>query len=241
MSLFGVDLTGEKKPVREVLSSVVREDIKPVIQDSIKEAEGAISRVIGETSKHLDEKIDRVADEIHNQRNITKQEIEELIDYAAIKFSRVIDERVTNLRQQVSDLVDDKARQLKDELENAAVRSRRQLWMNASVAVGTSASIALVAVLYRKLGNNEIDLFTTFRIIFMSMTLGSAALLVVKLWRRYDALNAGSKNMIQVVVGYAGMFRPNRAGGLFALTFVLALIWALLTFYQSPLQMLLSP
>lgn len=237
MALFGVDLSGEKKP----LSAVIRDDLQPIIRESIQEAESAISRVISESSKQLDIKIDKIADEIHNQRKITKQDIEELIDYASNKFADVVDERVNNLRHQVSELVDSKTQFIKIELENAALRSRKQLWMNASVAIGTSILIAIVAVFYKRLGNNEIDLFTIFRIIFMSMTVGSLALLILKLWRRYANLNIASKTMIQVLSGYAGMLRPNGAVGLFAFTIALALVWVLLVFYEIPLQKLLSP
>lgn len=237
MAILNFDLSNEANQIKEMLSVVVREDLQPVIKESIQDAEEAISRVINQSSNQLDEKIDKIADELHNQRKITKQEIEEIINYASSKFSAAIDERVASF----SELVDSKAKQLRGELESAAVRSRTQLWMNASVAIGTSVFIALVALLYRKLSDNEIDLFTTFRIIFMSMTLGSFALLVVKLWRRYKKLDTHSKNLIQVLSGYAGMLRPNGAVGLFALTLALALIWALLQVYHTPLQKLISP
>ena len=235
MALFGIDVTNENKP----FSAIIREDIQPVIRDSIQDAEVAISKAIGESSRQLDIKIDKIANEIHNQRKITKQDIEQLIDYASCKFAEAVDERVNNLRHQVSELVDAKAQLLKDELENAAVRSRKQLWMNASVAIGTSILIAIIAVFYKRLGNNEIDLFTTFRIIFMSMTIGAFTLLLLKLWRKYISMNLNSKNLIQVVTSYAGMFRPNGAAGLFIITLVLALVWMLLVFYQMPLQKLL--
>lgn len=187
----------------------------------------SIQKASSEIQKH----IEKVGSEISTQRQYTKDDIKELIDYAAEKFGASVDERVILAKHELSSLIIDKITLVRTELEDAAVRSRKTLWANVGLSVGAAVLMAVVGLVYRKITLEQLDIFWLFRVLLLSAATGTGLFAFLKTLNRWHSLNKEKKNAITVAISYLGAVRPNGAVGLFLVSLVLIVSWFLVAFY----------
>jgi hypothetical protein len=75
---------------RESLEMISRESIdraaeklNGVVKEGIAEASGELREVVLGASKEVDAKLDKISAEMHSHRSLTKDDINEVVDYAA--------------------------------------------------------------------------------------------------------------------------------------------------------------
>jgi gas vesicle protein len=233
MALFTTDWRDELKQAKDAIGEIVDDKLDPLIQGAISQAGGELGNVVKQASSQLQENILVLSKEIHDQRRVTKDDVKELIDYAANKIAKTIDERIAVAKQEVSMLVTDKVAHLRGELEEAAVRSRKTLYFNLSVSVLTALVMAAIGLVYRKITLDELDVFSLFRVLLLSSAVGTGLFSALKMFTSWRGLNKTKKNVAAVAISYLGILRPNGAVGMCVLSLVLLLLWALVTFYPS--------
>lgn len=194
-----------------------------------KTVDESIQKASSEIQKH----IELVGSEVTSQRQYTKEDIKELIDYTAEKFGTTIDERVAVAKQEVSSLIVEKIALVRVELEEAAVRSRKTLWANVGISVGAAVFMAVVGLIYRKITLEELDVFWLFRVLLLSVATGTGMFALLKTLNQWHAMNKEKKNAVTIAVGYLGALRPNGAVGLFVISLILMVAWYLLAFYVN--------
>lgn len=189
-----------------------------------KTVDDSIQKASSEIQKH----IELVGSEVSSQRQYTKEDIKELIDYTAQKFGTTIDDRVALAKQELSSLIVEKIALIRVELEDAAVRSRKTLWANVGISVSAAVFMAVVGLIYRKITLGQLDVFWLFRVLLLSIATGTGMFAMLKTFNQWHAMNKEKKNAITIVVGYLGALRPNGAIGLFVISLILIVSWYLL-------------
>lgn len=240
MALFTTDWRDELGQVKGAIGEIVDAKLNPMISDAISQASTELGNVVKQASDQLEQNIKLVSNEIHDQRRVTKDDVMLLIDYAAEKIGKTVDERIGVAKQELSTLVTDKLTHLRSELEDAAVRSRKTLYFNLSISILTALSMAAIGLVYRKITLNELDVFSLFRVLLLSSAVGTGLFSSLKMFASWRGLNRTKKNVAAVAISYLGVLRPNGAVGMCALSLVLLLGWVLVTFYPhlSPLHLM---
>ena len=75
-----------------------------VVKIGVSQAGDEMREVVAGASKAIDEKLDKISQELHSQRQFTKDDVRELVDYAGDKLSVVLDQRIEVMRQQITQL-----------------------------------------------------------------------------------------------------------------------------------------
>lgn len=207
--------------------------VEPLVEKSIRQLSAEMKGSIAEASNKVEHNVGLLSQEIHNHRSITADEIRSLIDYSADKFGIMIDQRVALMRAEVSDLINDKTEKIKEELADAAVRSRRALYINAAISCGLAAMVALLSFLYRRATAGELDPFVVYRVAAVGCGTFTAVLGLLKVVQRWRAAAPVKRGIATVALGYLGVLRPNGAVGLFALSLFFLCCWAGLQFYTA--------
>ena len=227
MALFNFDVRQELGQIEDALSRVAQKTLKPILDESIEKAGNNLNSVVENAGEQLNLNIKLLSEEIHSQRQITKDDIKSLIDYAASKFGSTIDERVEMIKHEASILINDKVQVLRNELESAAIRSRRTIFVNASISIGAAITMAVLGFIYKKISlePNQIDMLMIFRILLVSLSVGSGIASALTIIQRWRGMNQSKKNIATVTLGYLGIFRPNGALGLFFVSILLLIGW----------------
>jgi hypothetical protein len=233
MALFKTDWRDELEQVKDAIGDVVDAKLNPMIGGAISQASAELGNVVKQASDQLQTNIVLLSNEIHDQRRVTKDDVMVLIDYAADKIGKTIDERLAVAKHEVSVLVTEKVAHLRGELEDAAVRSRKTLYFNLSVSVLTALVMAAIGLVYRKITLDELDVFSLFRVLLLSGAVGTGLFSVLKMFTSWRGMNRTKKNVAAVAISYLGILRPNGALGMCVLSLVLLLGWAFVTFYPS--------
>ncbi len=210
-----------------------------VARESIGEASAELREVVLATSREVDAKLDKISQELHAQRSFTKQDIEQLVDYAATRLGDTLDERIVKMKQETADLVQEKVELFKREVDGFFVqrqqdlaRERRRLAINLLIAGGASLVAAWVSWLYQSSGNAQFTLFTVFRTVFAALTAGYLVYFLVKLAGRYVKMSEHRKDLLFLSMRYWGFLRPQ---SLFAhLMLVLLLISGWIILFDPP-------
>ncbi|MFD2366714.1 hypothetical protein [Pseudoduganella sp. GCM10020061] len=231
MALFTTDLRGELDQVKDLVGEIVDEQLSPMISDAIQLAGRQFSASVRDASEQLQSNVKLISDELHQQRSVTKEDITSLIDYAALKIAATVDERLRVARREASELVIEKIERFKVELEDAAVRSRKTLYLNVCISIAAAMTMAAIGIIYRKINLHELDVFSVFRVVLLSTGAGTGLFALLKIFASWRGQNANKKNATTVMLSYVGALRPNGAAGLLCLSALLATGWALLTFY----------
>jgi len=189
-----------------------------------------LNDVVERASTQLDERIQQISDEIHDQRQLTKADIEGLIDYATERFGEVLDNRIEKLRFETSSMITDKIDQVRKELTEAASEQKRGALRNAMVAVAASILVGVLSLYYKKYMGGDINLIDIFRSTLLALTVGYASWLIFKQVSRYIQSSRLKRNAVVVSMRYFEVLRPK--GALWQLLgFVLiAGLWALASF-----------
>jgi len=232
MKFFTTDLTGELEQIKNAVDEIVSEQLSPLISDAIQQAGQQLTSTVEVASEQLQSNIDKISKEIESHRTITKDEIKDLIDYATMKIALTVDERFKVARRETSELVLEKIDRLKSELQDAAVRSRKTLYINVGISIVAALTMAAIGIIYRKIILNELDVFSLFRVFLLSAGTGTGLFALLKMVGSWRGLNPHKKNVTSVALGYIGILRPNGAVGLFCLALILAACWVLLGLYE---------
>ena len=232
---------------RESLERVSRESIdhaseklNGVVKEGIVQAGGELREVVEGASKEVDAKLDKISAELHSQRSLTKEDINEVVDYAAAKLASTIDERVAVIRTEITGLIQEKVEYLKSEVDDFFVkrqedlaRERRRLLVNVLIAVSASFVVGLFSVLYQRYVQGSMNLFGVFRTVFAALAGGYMAYLLVSVARRYLRMSEHRKDMVYLAMRYWGVLRPESVFAHLLLLAVLSLLFATLFFPES--------
>lgn len=183
--------------------------------------------------QQLNETVQQISAELHEQRKFTKDDIRELVDYAADRFGESLDQRIEKLRIESSLLVSQKIAQVRTELTEAANEQKRVAVRNATVAVGASFLVGLVSLFYRKYLHGDIDLMDVFRSTMLAMAVGYMMWLLFKHAGAYLQSSRFKRNAVITGLGYLDVLRPK---GVIGQVVILALMvggWAAATFSST--------
>ena len=138
-----------------------------VLGDGVRQAGEELKDVVQGTSKEIDAKLDMISAELHHQRQFTKDDVKELVDYAADKLSGVLDDRIQVMKREISELVEEKTEYFKTEVDAFFIqrqqdlaRERRRLVMNIGLAFVASVAVGGISLFYRGLGQGPVDMIT---------------------------------------------------------------------------------
>jgi hypothetical protein len=215
-----------------------------VMRDSIKHAGDELKEVVHGTSQEIDAKLDKISLELHNQRQFTKDDVKELVDYAADRLSTVLDDRIQVMKQEISELVQDKTEYFKQEVDNFFIqrqqdlaRERRRLALNIGLAFAASVAVGAVSLFYKRLDQAPLDMLTVFRIVLGSLAGGYGVYLVVSLLRRWLAMTEHKKDMLFLAARYWGWLRPSSVFATFLTLVILAILSLILVFPLEALKL----
>lgn len=206
-----------------------------VVKDGIGEASTELREVVLTASREVDAKLDKISQEIHAQRSFTKQDVEQLVDYAAQRLGDTLDQRIALLKQETASLVQEKVEFFKHEVDAFFVqrqqdlaRERRRLVINLLIAGGASLVAAWVSWLYQGSGSAQFTLFTVFRTVFAALTVGYLAYFAVRLAQRYLKLSEHRKDLLFLSMRYWGFLRPQSLFTHILLLLLLVAVWIVL-------------
>lgn len=189
-----------------------------------------LNDVVERASTQLDERIQQVSDEIHDQRKLTKTDIEQLIDYATANIGEVLDQRIEKLRAETSAVISDKIEQIRKELSEAASEQKRNTLRNAMIAIGASIVVGMVSLYYKKYLGGDIDLIDIFRSVLLALTVGYVLWLVFKQVGAYFQASRLKRNAVMVSLKYFDVLRPR--GAIWQVLGLVAIValWALASY-----------
>lgn len=183
--------------------------------------------------QQLNETVTQISTELHEQRKLTKEDIQELVDYAALKFGETLDSRIEKGRNELSQLVTQKIAQVRAELTEAANEQKRVAIRNATVAVGASLIVGFVSLFYRKYLHGEVELMDVFRSSMLAMAVGYALWLLFKHAGAYFQASRFKRNAVITGIGYLDVLRPKGAIGHVVVLAVMVAVWVASTFGGS--------
>ncbi|MDR3390957.1 MAG: hypothetical protein P4L77_04400 [Sulfuriferula sp.] len=229
---------------RTQLTEVSRESIAmagdklgDVVKEGAAQVGAELRDVVQSTSHEIDLKLDKISAELHSQRQFTKDDVRELVDYAGERLATVLDERVAVAKREISSLVQEKVEYFKTEVDSFFIqrqqdlsRERRRLLLNVLIALLASLSVGVVSWFYQHLVRGEMDLFAVFRIVFASLTGGYAVYLMVKMVLRWRRMSEHRKDVMYVAMRYWGALHPESVFSNILLLAVLALLLGLVAF-----------
>lgn len=236
MAIWKADLSSELGQIENALVRVSENTLKPMLNESIATASTQLDQVVDRASKSLNDvvaqageqlnaSIERLSSEVHSHRSITKDDIKELIEFATNQMGTMLDQRISAMKEETSNLINDKTQMLRTELEDAAIRSRKTMYTNAAISIGAALCMAIVGFLYKQVSLDQIDLLSIFRIALLSLSVGSGIASILKIVQQWRSMSASKKNTTTVVISYLGVLRPNGAMGLFVLSVILLMGW----------------
>ena len=230
---------------RESISSASREAIdragerlSEVVRDGVEIAGRELREVVEGAGREIDQKLDKISEELHSQRQFTKDDVRELVDYAAVQLSTVLDDRIAVMKREITSLVREKTEYFKTEVDGFFIqrqkdlaRERRRMVANIALAAAASLAVALIGLWYKGyIGGAEVDMFTIFRIVLAALTGGYGVYLGVTLLTRWMRLSEHRKDLIFLASRYWGVLRPSSVFGTLLLLVLSALLLLLLAF-----------
>lgn len=240
MAWFEKEMNYAKDSLAEVSQQAIDragERLTGVVKDGVAQAGTELREVIQHAGEEIDAKLDKISLELHEQRQFTKDDVKEMVDYAADKLSTVLDERVAVAKREISDLVQDKVEYFKHEVDDFFIRrqedlsrERRRLFINVLIAVSASFLVGGVSWLYHRFLGGTLDIFGIFRIVFASLMGGYAVYLGVSLIRRWMRMTEHRKDALYLTMRYWGVLRPESVFMNLVLLCAAALLFGLLLF-----------
>jgi F0F1-type ATP synthase membrane subunit b/b' len=240
MAWFEKEMNYAKDSLAEVSQQAIEkagERLASVVKDGVAEAGSELREVIQHAGQEIDAKLDKISLELHNQRQFTKDDVREMVDYAATKLSTVLDERVQVAKREISSLVEEKVEYLKVEIDDFFIRrqadlarERRRLFANVAIAVLASMLVGAVSYMYQRFMGGKLDLFGIFRILFASLTGGYIVYLGISLVRRWVTMSEHKKDAMYLTMRYWGVLRPESVFMNLVLLCIAALIFGLVLF-----------
>ena len=247
MALFDKTIDHAKESLAEVSREAIDHAgnrLADVVKVGVSQAGTELKDVIWQASQEIDAKLDKISEELHEQRQFTKDDVRELVDYAGEKLGALMDERIVRAKTEISVLVQEKVEYFKTEIDSFFIerqrdlaRERRRLFINVAIAVFASFSLGFVSWLYHQYVGGGLDMFAVFRIVFASLIGGYTAYLAVKLLRRWLSMSEHKKDTLFLVSRYWGVLRPESVFGTIILVCVMAALVGLLLFPDQIAQL----
>lgn len=247
MTWFQKEMDYARESLEKVSAHAIGEaadKLNHVVREGISEASGELREIVTGASQDIDAKLDKISLELHEQRQFTKTDVKELVDYAADKLGATIDARVLVMKQEITNLVHDKVEYFKLEVDSFFVkrqqdiaRERRRLILNILLAVGASFLMGGVSLMYQRYSAGTVDLFGIFRIVFISLAAGYLVYMLVSMLRRYRQMSEHRKDVMFLAVRYWGFLRPESVIGHLLLLVLLVLLYGLV-FYPEQIAQL---
>lgn len=247
MALFDKTIDHAKESLAEVSREAIDhagERLADVVKVGVSQAGTELKDVIWKASQEIDAKLDKISDELHEQRQFTKDDVRELVDYAGEKLGTLMDERIVHAKAEFSSLVQEKVEYFKREIDSFFIerqrdlaRERRRLFINVAIAILASLSLGFVSWLYHQYLGGGLDVFAIFRIVFASLMGGYAAYLAVKLLRRWLSMSEHKKDTLFLVSRYWGVLRPESIFGTVVLVCLMAVLVGFLLFPDQIAQL----
>jgi hypothetical protein len=217
------------------------ERLSEVMSEGVRLAGRELRDVVESASREIDAKLDKISEELHSQRQFTKDDVRELVDYAAERLSQVLDDRIAVMKREIAALAREKTEYFKAEVDAFFIqrqqdlaRERRRMVLNIALALAASLVVALVGLWYKGyIGGAEVDVFTVFRIVLAALTGGYGVYLLVNLLTRWLRLAEHRKDMLFLAARYWGVLRPASVFGTFVLLLLSALVLLLLAFPEQ--------
>ncbi|MDA8129765.1 MAG: hypothetical protein M0Z73_13860 [Betaproteobacteria bacterium] len=240
MAFFDKSIEHAKESLAEVSREAIEhagDRLSGVVREGVSQAGTELKDVIWRASQEIDAKLDKISDELHEQRQFTKDDVRELVDYAGERLGTLMDARIVHAKAEFSSLVQEKVEYFKREVDSFFIerqrdlaRERRRLFINVAIAILASLSLGFVSWLYHEYLGGGLDVFAIFRIVFASLAGGYAAYLAVKLLRRWLAMSEHKKDTLFLVSRYWGVLRPESVFGTLLLVCVMAVVVGFLLF-----------
>lgn len=248
MTWFQKEMDYARESLEKVSQQAIGEaaiKLNAAVRDGIAEAGGELRGIITGASQDIDAKLDKISLELHEQRQFTKTDVKELVDYAAEKLGLTIDARVLVMKQEITNLVQDKVEYFKTEVDSFFVkrqqdiaRERRRLILNILLAVGASFLMGGVSLMYHRYSAGTVDLFSIFRIVFVSLAAGYVVYMFVSMMRRYRQMSEHRKDVMFLAVRYWGFLRPESLIGHALLWVTLLLLYGLIFYPEQFAQLM---
>ena len=243
MAFFDKSIEHAKESLAEVSREAIDhagERLSGVVKEGVSQAGTELKDVIWRASQEIDTKLDKISDELHAQRQFTKDDVRELVYYAGERLSTLMDARIVHAKAEFSSLVQEKVEYFKREVDSFFIerqrdlaRERRRLFINVAIAILASLSLGFVSWLYHEYLGGGLDVFAIFRIVFASLAGGYAAYLAVKLLRRWLSMSEHKKDTLFLVSRYWGVLRPESIFGTLVLVCLMAVLVGFLLFPEQ--------
>lgn len=247
MAFFDKTIDHAKDSLAEVSREAIDragERLSHVMKDGVSQAGTELKDVIWRASQEIDLKLDKISDELHAQRQFTKDDVRDLVDYAGERLGTLMDERIVRAKTEFSELVQEKVEYFKREVDGFFIerqrdlaRERRRIFINVAVAILASLSLGFISWLYHQYLGGGLDVFAIFRIVFASLAGGYAAYLAVRLLRRWLSMSEHRKDTLFLVSRYWGVLRPVSIFGTLILVCLMAVLVGFLLFPDQIAQL----
>jgi hypothetical protein len=217
-----------------------------VVRIGVNQAGDEMREVVANASKTIDEKLDKISLELHSQRQFTKDDVRELVDYAGEKLSAVLDERITVMRKEITQLVTEKTEYFKTEIDDFFIkrqkdlaRERSRLILNIVLATLAALAVGAVSLFYK--GISEWNLLTVFRVVLASLAGGYTVWLMLSLLRGWLRMTEHRKDLVFLAARYWGWLRPASIFSTLLILAILALLSLALIFPHEALKLISQP
>ena len=223
-----------------------RESLIAASEAAVDRAGDRLGQVVDNASQAIDEKLDKISQELHSQRSMTKDDVREMVDYAAERLTVVLDDRIAAMRREIAGLVEEKTEYFKAEIDAFFIkrqqdlaRERRRLLINIVLASGAALAVGAVSLFYK--GIREWDLFTVFRVVMASLAGGYGVWLVLSLLRGWLRMTEHKKDLVFVAARYWGWLRPASVFSSLVVLAILLLLSLVLMFPNETLELIGKP
>ena len=223
-----------------------RESLIAASEAAVDRAGDRLSQVVDNASQAIDEKLDKISQELHSQRSMTKDDVRDMVDYAAERLTVVLDERIAVMRREITGLVEEKTEYFKAEIDAFFIkrqqdlaRERRRLLLNIVLATCAALGVGAVSLFYK--GMREWDLLTVFRVVLASLAGGYAVWLVLSLLRGWLRMTEHRKDMVFLAARYWGWLRPASIFSSLVVLAILAILSLALMFPNEALELIGQP
>ena len=223
-----------------------RESLIAASEAAVDRAGDRLSQVVDNASQAIDEKLDKISQELHSQRSMTKDDVREMVDYAAERLTVVLDDRIAAMRREIASLVEEKTEYFKAEIDAFFIkrqqdlaRERRRLLINIVLASGAALAVGAVSLFYK--GIREWDLLTVFRVVMASLAGGYGVWLVLSLLRGWLRMTEHKKDLVFVAARYWGWLRPASVFSSLVVLAILLLLSLVLMFPNETLELIGKP
>lgn len=243
MAWFEKEMDYARESLEQVSRTAIGEAavrLDDVVREGIAQASGELREVVSGASREVDAKLDKISTELHSQRQFTKDDVKELVDYAADRLGATIDDRVRVMKAEITGLVQDRVEYLKQEVDGFFIqrqqdlaRERRRLIANILIAVTASVVMGGLSLMYHRALLGGLDMYGLFRVVFLSLTGGYGVYLLVKLVLKYRSMTEHKKDLVFLAMKYWGVLRPESVFGHVLLILILLILYAVLFFPQE--------